>query len=286
LHAVHNFSGAHVLQIPYASGRRNSGTGNGPARLAEQLVNFKSVSPETITVEERSFELATTIPILRAISEKVEGAMVGNRFPILLAGGCSSTVGALSRIGAESTGLIWFDAHGDFNTPESTPSGFVDGMALAMATGRCWRTLVHSIPGFRPFPEKNVVLIGAHDLDPEERTSLERSEITWLRLESIRKNGVENALGGLLSRLPERVYLHVDLDVIDCEEARVNQYSAPGGMKVSELLHTIRFIGDNRAIAGASVTAYDPSVDHDSKGLHAGVAVIKQVLAGACIDIS
>jgi arginase len=260
--------------------------GNGPARLAERLPKLKDVSYETITVEERPFELGTTIRILRSASEKVGAAIAKNRLPVILAGGCSNTVGALSAIGTESTALIWFDAHADFNTPETTPSGFIDGMALAMATGRCWRTLANSIPGFRPMPEKNVVLIGARDLDPEERASLEHSEITWLRLESMRKSIVENALGEVLARLPERVYFHVDMDVLDRAEACVNEYSSPGGLTVSELLHIIRFIGDNRTIAGAAVTAYDPSVDRDSKGLHAGVAVIQQVLAGTCIDMS
>lgn len=259
--------------------------GNGPAHIARQLA-ASGISSDSISVQERPFELGTTFRILRAVAEKVNQCVSDNRLPILLAGGCLNTLGSLSAIGPDSTALIWFDAHGDFNTPETTPSGFIDGMAIAAIAGRCWRNLTASVPGFRPLPEKHVVLIGARDLDPEERTSLEQSEIHWLRVEAIRKGGLESALAKSLSGLPERVYFHIDLDVLDRAEARVNEYSSPGGLLVSELLQCIHFIAHNRAIVGASITSYDPSVDHDSKALEAGVAVVKELLAAACIDVS
>ena len=260
--------------------------GNGPAHLKRALADLAGVSSEAITVEERPFELGTTFRILRAVSDRVRESIADNRLPILLAGGCLSSLGALAAIGSDTTAMIWFDAHADFNTPETTPSGFIDGMALAAITGRCWRILAASVPGFRPMHEKNVMLIGARDLDTEERTFLERSEITYLSPESIRQKGVEGCLSEVLARLPGRVYLHLDLDVLDRTEARVNEYSSTGGLTVSELLHIIRFVGHNRTIVGAAITAYDPSVDCDSKALHAGVAVIKALLAAACIDVS
>ena len=285
MQATHNFSGPGVIQIPYDSGRKDFRMGNGPAHIAKQLASW-GLSSDSISVEERPFELGTTFRILRAVSDKVKQCVSDNRLPIVLAGGCLNTLGSISAIGSESTALIWFDAHGDFNTPETTPSGFIDGMAIAAIAGRCWHNLAASVPGFRPVREKYVVLIGARDLDPEERTSLEQSEITWLTAEAIRKNGLESGLAKILPGLPERVYFHIDLDVLDRAEAYVNEYSSPGGLSVSELLQCIHFIGHNRAIVGAAITAYDPSVDHDSKALRAGVAVVKELLAAACIDVS
>jgi len=260
--------------------------GNGPAHLAQQLANREAVSCETISVEERPFELGTTFGILRTVSDTVRGSIANDRFPILLAGGCMSSLASLSAIGTEGTALIWFDAHGDFNTPETTPSGFIDGMAIAAITGRCWRTLTASVPGFAPLPENNVVLIGARDLDDEERTALENSKVTWLSSQSLRQNGIEKSLHKVLIGLPERTYLHLDLDVLDRSEGRVNEYSSDGGLTTAELLEAIRFIGHNRAIAGASITAYDPSVDHDSKALGAAVAAVNELLAVTCIDVS
>lgn len=285
MQAMRNFSGPRVIQVPYDSGRKDFRMGNGPAHIARQLA-ASGISSDSISVQERPFELGTTFQILRAVSDKVKECISDNRLPIVLAGGCLNTLGSLSAIGPESTALIWFDTHGDFNTPETTPSGFIDGMAIAATAGRCWHNLTASVPGFRPLPEKHVVLIGARDLDPEERTSLEQSEIHWLRVEAIRKGGLESALAKSLPGLPERVYFHIDLDVLDRAEARVNEYSSPGGLLVSELLQCIHFIAHNRAIVGASITSYDPSVDHDLKALEAGVAVVKELLAAACIDVS
>jgi arginase len=260
--------------------------GNGPARLAEKLANLNTLSTDTISVEERPFELGTTFAILRAISAKVKGSVERRRLPVVLAGGCLSTLGALSGIGSESTAAIWFDAHADFNTPETTPSGFIDGMALAANIGLCWRTLSASVPGFRTLPEKNVVLVGARDIDPEEQAQLEASAIRWLKPAGIRQNGVENSLLPLLASLPERVYIHLDLDVLDVAEAHVNEYSCPGGLRLSEVLEIIDLIGRDRTIVGAAVTSYDPSVDHDAKALNAGVAAVKQLLCATCIDVS
>lgn len=283
MEAARNFSGAHILQIPYDSGQLDFRMGNGPARIAQELVGLRGITSEMISVEDRPFELGTTLSIVRATSKKVRSATASNRFPILLAGGCINTIASMAALGTD-VALFWFDAHGDFNTPETTSSGFVDGMALATITGRCWRTLTASIPGYRAIPERNVVLIGARDVDRDERMSLERSEITWLPTESIREGDVDNALGPVLAELPRAAYLHVDLDVLDCDAARLNEYSSTGGLTVSELLEIIQFIRHHRAIVGAAITAYDPSVDRDSKALHAAVAAVKELTAG-CIDI-
>jgi len=285
LQAARKLTGAHILQIPYDSGRRNFRMGNGPARIARALAGLNAISSEAITVEEQPFELRTTMCLVHAASAKVREVQAENRLPILLAGGCINSLASLAGLGPD-VALLWFDAHADFNNPESTPSGFIDGMALATITGRCWRTLRASIPGFRSIPEKNVVLIGARDLDPEERTLVEESEITWLRSESIRNNVVKAVLGNVLGQLPNAAYLHIDMDVLDREEGQINEYSSSGGLRLSELLEIVRFVGHNRAIVGAAITAYDPSVDRDSKGLNAVVATVKELLAAACIDNS
>ena len=94
--------------------------------------------------------------------------------------GPSHLVGTLGGLGTGPTGVRWFDAHGDFNTPESTLGGFLDGMALAIATGRCWIGLAATVPGFTPVAEENVVLVGARDLDPAEGELLRASRVQHL----------------------------------------------------------------------------------------------------------
>jgi arginase len=261
--------------------------GLGPARLAEAGIgSIPGVSLDTIEVEERPFELGTTLTVLRSISEKVKLAVQDNRFPMLLAGGCISTVGALAGLNSDPSAVIWFDAHADFNTPETTLSGFIDGMALAAASGRCWRNLTASIPGFHPVPERNLVLIGARHFDPEERKAFDGSDITSLDTLRLRDKGGEESMAAAVRKLPERVYLHVDLDVLDRSEAVVNEYSSTGGLTLRELLEIIRLVGHERAIVGAAITAYDPAVDRDGQAAKAGIAVARGLLAAACIDVN
>jgi arginase len=184
----------------------------------------------------------------------------------------------LAGLDSGSTAIVWLDAHGDFNTPETTVSGFLDGMALATATGRCWQNLAASVPGFRPVSEKNVVLIGARDFDPAERRLLDDSAVTLIESQSVRKHGVSSVLGQALAGLrAQRVYLHIDLDVLDPDEARANQFSVPGGLSLAEVLEVAGFIGERLTIAAAAITAYDPAYDKDGKALRAATALMKQL---------
>jgi arginase len=259
--------------------------GLGPARLAEtEIASIPGVSLDTVEVEERPFELGTTVRVLHSISEKVQLVAQDHRFPMLLAAGCITRVGALAALNSDPDAVIWFDAHADFNTPETTLSGFIDGMALAAATGRCWRNLTASISGFHPVPERKLVLIGARHFDQDERRALASSEIAHWDTLGWRQKGREESLAAAVRKLPDRVYLHVDLDVLDRGEAVVNEYSSTGGLTLTELLGIIHLIGHERAFVAAAITAYDPAVDHDGKARNAGVAVAPELLAAVCID--
>src|SRR5439155_26231921 len=128
---------------------------------------------------------------------EVRHAVRAGAFPIALSGNCGSAIGAIAGVG-EGTGVAWFDGHGDFNTPETTVSGFLDGMALAIATGRCFRPLARSVPGFVPVAGHDAFLVGARDLDPEERTALEGSDLGWVTVAKIRSSGAAEALRPVL----------------------------------------------------------------------------------------
>ena len=276
----------HIVQVPYDSGRKNVRMRKGPGYLVTHgIISLEAVSVDRVEVEELTFELGTTFRVLRSLSEKVNTATQNNCLPLVLAGGCISCLGTLSGLSAGPIAVIWLDAHADFNTPETSVSGFIDGMALAAATGRCWRNLTSSIDGFRPVSEKNVILIGARDLDPDERGLLERSEISWIDMPMIRDRGVGEALRTALRNVePERVYLHIDLDVLDRGEASVNEFSSTGGLTVAELLQTVRVISEAKSIVAAAITAYDPSYDRDGKALRAAGELVKELHAVGCID--
>jgi arginase len=174
-------------------------------------------------------------------------------------------------------GVVWLDAHGDFNTPETTTGGFLDGMALATVVGRCWARLAAAVPGFRPVPEERVILAGCRDLDPPEAELLARSDVVLLPPERARP-GLDGALRALRSRTPD-VYLHLDLDVLDPEVGRANGLAAPGGPGLEELRTMLESVASTLRVRAVALTAYDPEHDPQGRICDAASAVLRAVLA-------
>ena len=89
----------------------------------------------------------------RQIAKNVAITCEAGRLPLVLGGNCNTAVGGVSGIGGPRLGVLWFDAHGDFCTPDTTVSGFLDGMGFAMTMGRGWRRVLSTVPGYAPIPE-------------------------------------------------------------------------------------------------------------------------------------
>jgi arginase len=196
--------------------------------------------------------------------------------PLVLAGNCNSALGTTAGIGAENLGVVWFDAHADFDDPEENESGFFDVMGLAMLTGRGWRALRQTIPGHVPIPERNVILAAARDLEEYQRERLARSDVKAIPGE-IDPNRFKDAVSALR---PARVYLHVDLDSLDVDEAHANKYAAPGGPSLTRLLDCIRTVTQQHTLAGAAITAYDPAFDPDERAITAARAIAREIAKG------
>ncbi len=186
-------------------------------------------------------------------------------FPIILSGNCNyAAFGTMSALPQNKTGVLWFDAHGDFNSPETSSSGFFDGMALNVLTGNSWKALSESMNGFKIVDEENVILIGARDLDKEEEILLNKSKIKRINTEDIRNKSTEIIAEKFFHPLSEKVqqiYLHIDLDVIDKDEFKANQFAASGGLKINELTKIIKAAKLNFKIAAVAFTAYEPGYD-------------------------
>lgn len=234
-------------------------------------------------------ENALSFEVQRCIAEAVADARSAGRFPLILAGNCNAAVGGVSGIGRSRRGVVWFDAHGDFCTPETTDTGFLDGMGLAMMVGRCWRQVLSYSPGYSPVAETATALVGARDLDPLEAEELTESAITYLRVANIRLNGVEDAFKPFLQRLMlevDHVYIHIDLDVHDPEEAPANRLNVPDGLWAKEVREAVTFIGKHVQIAGGGFGSYDPSVDPDGKTAKVAVALLKTLLEASSTNSS
>ena len=168
-------------------------------------------------------ELVRIVEGDRRLSRRVQAAVGGGAFPLVFAGNCNSclgTVAGLDRAGG-ALGVVWFDAHADFDTPDRS-LGFFDGMGLAILTGNGWELLRSSIPGFAPVQESDVVLVGVRDLEAHQRVPLAESALRRLPGASFTPDDLAEALADLRTRAA-RVYLHIDLDVLDPSEGRAER---------------------------------------------------------------
>ena len=255
-----------ILLIPYDSARRGARMGAGPEALVAAGLPARlerlGHRTRTIVIEPPrgswQAEIRTAFDLARALALAVGEAHANGRLPLVLTGNCFAAVGVCAGLGAGAN-VLWADAHADFNTPETTVGGFLDGMALATLTGHCWTNMAAQVPGFRPVAEERVRLLGARDLDPLEISALERS-----RVRRVPAAEIDGDLGARLTRElggDRPLYLHVDLDVLDPGAGRANEFAAPGGVSADNLAAFCDGLRLGNAPAAITISAYDPAVD-------------------------
>ena len=180
--------------------------------------------------------------MIERLYDQVAARVAASTEPVLVASGdCTTalaTVAGLQRRGL-APGVIWIDAHGDFNTPRTTRSGYLGGMALAMLTGRAGASLRAAI-GLHALADERCLLAGARDLDPAERALLAASAVR--QLPDVR------ALRDAALPAPPW-YVHLDLDVVDPAELPPLRFPAPDGPSVSALADALAALAARGAIA-------------------------------------
>ncbi len=279
-----------VISVPYDSGHRGARMGRGPEHLLNNGLpgalreDDRDLRPTMIESKNAlPAEVATAFELDALVSGEVRGATDAGEFPLVLSGNCGISVGTLAGLGARGgLGVVWFDAHADFNTPETTTTGFSDGMGVAVAVGHCWKAMASGVPGFSPLPEADVVLVGTRDVEPAEQRRLEESEVAVIEAGSIKDKGVSGALDAALDALrarTERVYVHLDLDVLDPEEVGpANGFAAPGGLAPEGVKEALRSIRERFAIAAAGIASYDPTFDPEGKVLDAALGCVQALV--------
>jgi arginase len=276
--------GTTLIALPYDSGRFDERMGRGPLHLLGSGLqeHIRALEPDLKVVEihlPENFhaEAAALVALQNLAVEPVRESLAGNRRVLILSGNCGpAALSAASALDPQTTGVIWFDAHADFNTPETSASGFLDGMALSILTGRCWPRLAARFTGFQPIAARNVVLIGARNFDPAEETALGQSEITRL---GPGLGGLERAMEALAERV-EDFYVHLDVDVLDQSEGRANSYASGGGISAAELYTALELLQQSGRIRVAGITSYDPACDR-AGSIRAIIDNAAAILAGS-----
>jgi arginase len=243
-------------------------------RLGHKVTDYGDIDvmiPETL--EAGPSTLRYKPAILRACDElrlEVERSLAAGRTPVVLGGDHSLSIGSVSgasnhfhRLG-KRIGLIWFDAHGDFNTPETTPSGNVHGMSLAVLHGLGDPDLAN-LGGPAPKTDaRHTVLIGVRDLDPGERDLFRRSGITAFTIREIDERGMRDIVNEsirIAGAGTAGIHLSFDLDVVDPEDAPGTGTPVDGGISYREAHLAMEIIGDLADLVSVDLVEVNPLLD-------------------------
>lgn len=191
--------------------------------------------------------------VCKILADEAASVRANGHLPVAIVGDCTFSIGMLAALQHEISdlSLVWYDAHGDFNTHETTPSGFIGGMPLAMLCGRGEQTIMQGA-GAHVLPEANVILTDARDLDPGEQAALAASAITHLP-------DVAH-LPGL--SLPDRpIYVHFDCDVLRPEDMPATDYAAQGGASLAVVEASLAHLAQTGRVVAVSVSMWNPELD-------------------------
>lgn len=252
----------HLLEAGIVTEQRYAGAGTAPAALggamAERLLPAKRVK---IPFNPRDRWLTAARESCRALADAVTASLTAGALPVVLGGECTLVAGTIT--GALTVErdlvLIYFDAHGDFNTLATTPSHYVGGMCLAHVCGRHVAPLLW--PGVRTISDDHVALVGARELDPGEARSLVASRVTRILFDADHADAV-----GLLAFARRRpVWIHVDIDVVDPSDVPAVASPVGGGPSFAALSEVLRSVAAVSDVRGIELCGYDPTKDPSTR---------------------
>ena len=231
-------------------------------------IPYQENYPGAVTDRSAASLARTHVPI----AEFVEKTVLQNDLPICVAGDCGASLpvmAGLQKAGLDPV-LVWLDAHGDFNTPDTSPSGFIGGMPLAMMVGR-GDLAIPGMSGQTPIREENVWLIDARDLDPPEEKALASSRVNHAGLE---------ALNSLVLDRP--VHLHIDNDIIDRAEVPANNYPVSNGPSLAATIQACVSFASQNQLCAVSLSGWNGELDRDGRTGRACAKLLASILdAGA-----
>jgi arginase len=290
---------ARIIGVPMDLGASRRGVDMGPSAVrvaglqqrikqlgwqVEDIGNIPVKQPEEMQYgEKRAKFLAEITDACRELARVVEQTLADGMMPIVLGGDHSIGVGTTSGVAAyfrkkeKSIGLLWLDAHGDMNTPESSPSGNVHGMPLAAIIGHGPAELV-DLCGFKPkLNPRNVALVGVRDLDARERRMIKESGIKVFTMRDIDERGMREVMADALRFAADDtdgIAVSLDLDFVDPEDAPGVGTPVRGGVTYREAHLAMEMIADSEAMVSLEVVEINPVIDEHNKTASLGVELV------------
>jgi len=286
-----------IIGVPMDLGQMRRGVDMGPsairyAGVIERLERLRYIIVDLGDIEigraERSdVKNVENLRNLKAVAEaneqlavKVDEAVQSESFPLVLGGDHSIAIGTLAGVAKhyENLGVIWYDAHGDLNTAETSPSGNIHGMPLAVSLGIGHPSLTN-IMGYTPkIKPENIVIIGARALDEGERELIKEKGIKVYTMHEIDRLGMtqvmEEAITYLRNRGTDGVHLSLDLDGLDPHDAPGVGTPVIGGISYRESHLAMEMLAESGIITSAEFVEVNPILDERNKTATVAVALM------------
>jgi arginase len=233
--------------------------------------------------EKRAKYLAEIADACKDLGVMVEKSLEENLLPVVLGGDHSIAAGTLSGVAGhfkkreKKIGLIWLDAHGDINTPESSPSGNVHGMPLAAAMGYGATELVE-LQGFKPKVEpQNISLVGIRDLDSQEKKLAKKSGVHVFTMRDIDERGMREVMSDALKYAmddTDGISVSLDMDFVDPSDAPGVGTPVRGGVTYREAHLAMEMIADTEAMVSLEIVEINPVIDEHNRTALLGVELV------------
>lgn len=285
-----------LIGVPLDFGQSRRGVDMGPSaiRYAGAVGRIESIGHQVTdegdvqvsTVERKKYSdsnlknLDEVIQATTELARKVAEVVEAGRFPLVLGGDHSIAIGTLAGLSDKykNLGVIWYDAHADFNTAETSPSGNIHGMPLAVSVGLGHESLVNIHSEGQKVKPENVVIIGARSVDPEERQLIKEQGVKVFTMHEIDRYGMtavmEDALAYLRSREVDGVHLSLDLDGLDPLYTPGVGTPVPGGISYRESHLALEMLEDSGMITSAEFVEVNPILDEKNKTADVAVGLM------------
>jgi len=296
-----------VIEVPLDFGANRRGVDMGPsagrlAGLKDSLVELGHGVEESmprLPVPIQEFEeigdprikyLEPIAEACSALADRVESCMDGGQFPLVVGGDHSIAVGTLAGLGAHYAkrkigwGVLWIDAHGDFNTPETSPSGNIHGMSLAASAGIGHPRLVSLHGDFRKLDPANAVLFGVRDLDKGEKQNLRSAGVQVFTISDIDRLGMAETANFAIEYLKDRVEaLHVSFDVDSIDPRFAPGVGTPvrGGLSYREVGFLMESVARTGLVRSAEVVEVNPILDVRNQTARLAVEILARLLGAS-----
>lgn len=208
--------------------------------------------------------------LCQALADEVAAVRAEGNLPVAMLGDCTFSIGMLAGLQRQTPDftLVWYDSHGDFNTHQTTPSGFIGGMPLAMLCGLGEQTIVDGA-GAANHPAADIILTDARDLDPGEDKAVAESGLTHL----------PNVADLTTLPLPDKpIYIHFDSDVLHLSDLSAVSYPAEGGSTLDTVEASLAHLAQTGRVAAVSVTMWNPEKDKDSSAEELVLGLVERLV--------